>query len=350
MTAEDLTEQALRARASLTAANDERPVPAFRAPTPARHVGRWAAPALAALAAVAVAVGAIWVGDRRPGPVVSPYAVTSVAAGQRPVAVATDGSLVWIADAGSGRVLALDATTLVERWSARVGSRPVALARGLGSLWVLDAGGGRLLKLDSATGRITGSGRTSLDPVDLTVSAGSVWVLSAGNQTLDRYDPDSVQQVGSAVLGAPGRALAAAVGAVWVSVPGGLRRVATDTGSALTVRSVQLAGEPIDLSADERGRLWVAVGDKTLVTIDAATGRVAGRVALSARPTAVAAAGTAVIVATADGVLQRFDGTGAPGARLGSTGAPSDALATDGHLVFGTSRANALLFATEITP
>jgi ligand-binding sensor domain-containing protein len=345
-----LTERALRARSSLEAASGATPIPVFRPRRQPRPALRWAAPAMAALAAVVIATGAIVIADRTPNRVVSQDAVTSVAAGQLPVDVATDGTLVWIADGGTGRVLALDAHTLRQRWSVRVGTRPVALAYGGGALWAVDRAGARLLRLDPRTGRVTGTGRTSLEPVAVDVAAGSVWVLSAGNQTLDRYDLTTMKQVASAVLGAAGGAVTHTGSTLWVAIPGGLSRVEAVNRASLPVTTIALTGNPVALAADDRNRLWVALDNKTLVTADGRTGRITGRVALSAAATAVASGGSAVIVGTDDGRLLRYVATGTTGAHLGSTGATADALAVSGRLVVGISRNAAVLFATETSP
>ena len=49
--------------------------------------------------------------------------MSSVAAGSRPVAVVTDGSSVFVADAGSGSVTAYDGAKLTTTWSVTVGTR-----------------------------------------------------------------------------------------------------------------------------------------------------------------------------------------------------------------------------------
>ena len=242
-----LDERGLQARASLQDATDARwvpPAPAVRhATSRSPRSTRWVVPALAAVAVVLVLIGVSWGGGHARRVVVTTGAVASVPAGQQPVAVATDGRTVWVADAGRGVVRAFDARTLRPTWTTRVGSRPVALAQAGGAVWVVDAGSGRLIKLSAITGRVLGTGRTSLDPVAVDVAFGSVWVLSRGNQTLDEYDVASVSQSASAILGAPGRAVTHSRDALWVSAPGGLLRITPRPG--LPVSTVPLAGDPV---------------------------------------------------------------------------------------------------------
>jgi hypothetical protein len=348
MSGHDLTERALRARSSLRAASDASPIPVF---TPSRVTHRpavrWVAPVMAALAAVAVALGALVLHDRTPRSIVSANAVASVSAGQRPAAVAADGHLIWIADAGTGDVIALDARTLKPRWVSHIGSRPVALAYGDGALWVVDAPSARLMRLDPLTGSVTGSGRTSLGPVDVEVAAGSVWVLAAGNHSLDRYDPTSVTQLASAPLGVAGTAVTHVGRTLWVATRDGLRRVNAVDSIRLPVASISIGGAASAVAGDTTGRLWVTVGS-TLIGADGGTGRILSRVALSGVATAIAA-GTSPVVATTDGRLMQYDGPGATGRPVGTTGTAADALAVSGHLVVGTSRDAAVLYATETT-
>lgn len=347
---DSLEERALRARASLNRATSARPVPVLHTTRePAAHrIPRWAAPAVAALAVVAVVLGSTWGGGQAPHEAVVPGAVTSVRAGELPVAVATDGRLVWVADAGRGQVLAFDAHTLRQRWSVPVGSRPVALAVGLGAVWVVDAEGTRLLALDPDTGATRRSGRTSLDPVAVEVAFGAVWVLSAGNQTLDRYDPGTVTQSASAVLGAAGRAVTHSRTALWVSSPTGLLRV---DPAALAVRRFAVGGEPRQVVSAGGTSVWVARADQTLVLVDGASGVVVGKpTAFSAPLSSLAASGSTALAATTDGQVRRYSQVGESGRLVAAPGSPVEALAAAGRLVVGTARSTALLYATEDSP
>jgi DNA-binding beta-propeller fold protein YncE len=339
----DLDERALRARASLHAATSQRAVPVF---APARtRVPRRLVPLLTA-AAVVVVVAVAALSASRSAPV-TPGGVTTIPAGERPVAVATDGRTAWVADAGRGEVLAIDLTTRRPRWHVPAGSQPVAVAYGLGAIWVVDGGGASLLKLDPATGRRLAQGRTSLDPVDLTVAYGAVWVLSAGNQTLDRYDATTVAQSMSAVLGARATALTFSGDSLWVSAADGLRRVDPRT---LAVTSVPLQG-PRAIAAGGGTTLWVARADGTLVAVDGTTGTLRGpAVALSAPVRALAVSAGAAYVATGDGTVHRFITPGTRGSEVASVGTPLDALVATDHLVAGLVTSTAQLLVTEVTP
>jgi virginiamycin B lyase len=345
-----LARRALAARTSLQEATLAREVPSLdlpgRARVPARV--RWAVPVLAAAAVLAVVAAGLWGGSQAPHRLVVPGAVSSVGAGQLPVAVATDGRQVWVADAGSDEIIAFDAHSLRRHWAVPVASRPVALATGLGALWVVIADGNQLLKLDPETGRVLGSARTSLDPVAVDIAFGAVWVLSAGNETLDRYAPTTVTQTGSAVVGAAGRGVSHSADALWVSVPSGLMEI-DPHGEGLPVQPISLAGHPRAVASSSDGSLWVKLASGKVVTVDSSTGATLGRVALSAPATALAPLGDGVVLATADGQLHRFDGPDVPGQVIASTGVRVDSLATAKTLIFGAARRTALVYATEVS-
>jgi outer membrane protein assembly factor BamB len=347
---DNLEERALRARASLRAAEADRPIPALPTRQPSSPALRgWAAPALAALAVVAVVLGVGLGGRHVARVVVAAGTIASVPAGRAPVAATTDGRTTWVADAGSGTVVAFDARTLKQKWSRHVGGRPVALALGFGAVWTVDAAGERLLKLAPATGAVVGEARTSLNPVALDVAFGSVWVLSSGNQTVDRYDPATVTQTASAVLGAAGRALAHSRASLWVTVSGGLRRISPTPG--LPVLAVPLDRDPRWLAADGSEVVWVGFADGSLLPVDGITGTARGApITLTTPLTALIAVGDDVLAATGEGLIRRFEATGGPGTVLATTSSPWDAIASRGGLLVGTARSTARLYATEISP
>jgi len=274
----------------------------------------------------------------------NPRVLASVAAGDRPVSVATDGHTIWVADAGAGRVIAFNAGSLDVEWTIAAGPRPVAIAYGQGAVWVVDAGDRRLRKLDPASGRVLGQASTSIDPVAVVVT-NVVWVVSAGNATVDGYDPQTLQQ-SHAILPAPnGTSFGAAANALWVGGGGQLRRAPAEGGVATVVD----LGVQVDLIATSGGPLWATTADGQLLAIDAETNVIEARVALSGHATALAADGTAVAVATDDGRVSWFARPGATSVTVSRTGVVLTSLALIDHRIFGTSPDSGLLYRMEIT-
>ena len=344
---------AARARLDLNSATTVRPVPvlpgrslrrAAPAPAPRGRARLLRSPVLVGLAAALFVLGIlIGIGSVRERERFPHNVLASVEAGDRPSAVATDGTTVWVADEGSGRVLAFDARRLSVRWVASVGPRPVALAYGFGALWVVDAGDRKLRELDPGDGHVLGLANTSIDPVAVTI-LDRVWVLAAGNATVDGYNPQTLTQDRSGRGLFSPTSVTVGSGVLWVATRDGLCRVLPTGGDASTVDT----GGAASLVAAGGQLVWLTSATGEVRAFDPATSRVLSRAALPGRPTAIAAAGTGVAVATDDGTISYLDAPGASPRVLAHTGAVLSNLAVAGDLLLGTSPTTALLYRMEI--
>jgi DNA-binding beta-propeller fold protein YncE len=302
-------------------------------------------PALAGLAiavfVLGILVGINFVGDRgsRSGNVLA-----SVSAGDKPAAVATDGRTIWVADEGSGRVLAFDLATLTMRWAVAVGPRPVALAYGFDAVWVVDAGDRQLRKLSPVDGHVLAQANSSLGPVAV-AAVERVWVLAAGNATVDGYDPQTLVQDRSGRDLTQPTSMAAGSGALWVAAGGSLHRVPSAGGESTGFD----VGADSELVAVSPQVIWVTSAHGELRAIDPATGQVLARTALPGRPTAITAGPTGAAVATDDGSVSWIAAPGAQPVVLARTGAALTSLALAEHLLIGTSPSTGLLYRMEIT-
>jgi YVTN family beta-propeller protein len=342
-----LDSRAARARQDLNARTVLRPVPPM---TPIRRRGRvfvprgLRSPLIAALA-IAIFVLGVVVGTDTMRVRTTPFGhvLASVSAGDRPGSVATDGHTVWVADAGSGRVIAFDLATLAVRWTVTVGPHPVALTYGLGAVWVVDAGDRQLRKLSPSDGHLLGQANTSLDPVGVT-TVDRVWVLAAGNATADGYDPQTLQQDRSAIGLPQSTAMASDPAGLWIVANGQLHRVPAAGGDGTVVD----LGTTVDLVAIGPGIVWATSADRELLAVDPATGAVRTRIALSSRATAIAAGPAGVAVATDDGNITWVTQPNAAPVALSRTGAVVTALVLAGHELIGTSPDSGLLYRMEI--
>jgi DNA-binding beta-propeller fold protein YncE len=344
-----LAGRAARARQDLNALTISRPVPPPPAIRPSRPSAiatpAWLRSPLAAGLTVAVFVLGVLVGigtmrdrDRPTGGVLA-----SVSAGDKPSSVATDGRTVWVADAGSGRVIAYDLATLKTLWTVAVGPRPVALTYGLGAVWVVDAGDRELRKLSPSDGRLIGHANTSLDPIGVT-TADRVWVLAAGNATADGYDPQTLMQDRSAPGLAGSSGLAADSNGVWVVAGGQLHRVPAAGGDGTVVD----LGSTVDLVAIGPDTVWATADDRELLAVDPATGTVKSRIALPGKASAIAAGPNGAAVATDDGSITWVARPGVPPVLLSRPGAVVTSLAFAGHQLVGSSPDSGLLYRMEI--
>jgi DNA-binding beta-propeller fold protein YncE len=344
-----LAGRAVRARQDLNALTVVRPVPPLvrgrRGCASGVALLGWLRSPLVAGLAVAVFVLGVLVGigtmrDRDRG---SGGVLASVSAGDKPAAVASDGRTVWVADEGSGRVIAYDLATLKTSWTVSVGPRPVALTYGLGAVWVVDAGDRQLRKLSPSDGHVIGRSNTSLDPIGV-IATDRVWVLAAGNATADGYDPQTLQQDRSAPGLANSTALAADSTGLWVVAAGQLHRVPAAGGDGTVVD----LGSTIDLVAAGPGTVWATAVSQELFAVDPATGTVRSRIALPAKASAIAAGASGVAVATDDGTITWVAAPGAAPVVLARTGAVVTSLAFADHQLVGSSPSSGLLYRMEM--
>jgi hypothetical protein len=360
-----LASVATRARQDLSAATSLRPVPELRRPPGAQPTGQidgWhrrllRSPAIAALA-VAFFVLGILVGARfGDDPWRHRAGIISVSAGDKPGAVATDGRTVWVADEGSGQLLAFDAATLDLRWQIAVGPRPVGLAYGLNAVWVIDSGDRSLRKIDPNDGHLLALANMSLAPSAVAV-LDRVWVLEAGSSTVDGYDPQSLSQNRTDRCSGQSTSLSAGAGAIWLAAAGGVCRVPVSGGNST---NSEVPGAQSELIAVNSDAVWVgstnevaavgrAPGDPDLRALDPTTEQDLARSALPGHATAMAAGDHGVAVATNDGTVCWFAAPGALPVTLARTGTPLVSLALVGDLLVGVNPDTGLLYRMVITP
>ena len=211
---------------------------------------------------------------------------------------------------------------------------------GAGAIWQTDYENDALLRIDPVAGKVVASIPVGLQPLGVAVTAGAVWVADEHSEAVTRVDPKTNRVVATIPIGAPGPAgpqiMTAGPGGVWVDVPNmgevvridaatnrvGLR-VPLDGFVASDGKEVWIAGPRRAAGGrphrsglgqgHHRGRpgyrahgglavglgsVWVIAGG--LTRIDAATGRIVGRLDIGDDGGNVIVAGGAVWV-TADG-------------------------------------------------
>ena len=234
-----------------------------------------------------------------------------------PISLAAEGPRVWVGSESPRGLVAIDGTTgsVLERLPIAPGP-PGFVAFGEGSLWVShgvffpglrpegDSAVSRIdvLARDVETARLRVGDSTSW----MATGGGAAWVVLTGPGQLLRIDAHdgSRQQimVGSAPLG-----VAVGFDAVWVAAANDdtVRRVNATTGSVERVVSVGDQPFPVATGA---GSVWVGNHrDGTVSRIDPVTGEVVDTIRLEFFPTAIHVAGGAVWVTVS--TERVFDGS-----------------------------------------
>ncbi len=220
--------------------------------------------------------------------------------------VTTGAGAVWQTDWGRDAVLRIDpvADKVVASIPLLVGSAPSGVAVTAGSVWVADQHSEAVTRIDPKTNRVVATipvgppGMDSGGPQYMTAGPGGVWVGVQNMASIVRID-SATNRVGLTV---PLDGFVASDGVeVWIGIdagPNGLAevfRIDPVTGKVIT--TVHLDTKGVSGLAVGLGSVWVGSGG--LTRIDAATGRVVGRLDLNGDGGNVTVAGGAVWV-TAD--------------------------------------------------
>ncbi|MCK7495924.1 MAG: hypothetical protein MZW92_36930 [Comamonadaceae bacterium] len=121
--------------------------------------------------------------------------VEAVAAAQRgpgwssvPIALATDGTHIWIAQHRADRVARVRIGDAAQIGSLAVAKRPSALLMRDGELWVASSQTNVVQRFNPWDGRLLGSYRVGGQPAGLAGDRRSVWVSNSADNTVTRVN------------------------------------------------------------------------------------------------------------------------------------------------------------------
>lgn len=198
-------------------------------------------------------------------------AVTRIALGGRPGAIAFAGGRVWVADeAGAG-------VTVVNPPAGRIYKRdlfpraaPLRLGAGAGGLWVSSASTGSIRRIDLGEAFGETSIAVGRGPSGITVGGGIVWVTNSRGDAVTRVDPATRALLGEPVpVGDRPGGIDAGTDAVWVAnaADGTVSRI--DIADAETVGGAIPVGPSPGAVVVGEEAVWVANnGDGTVTRIE----------------------------------------------------------------------------------
>jgi DNA-binding SARP family transcriptional activator len=150
-----------------------------------------------------------------------------------PSTMATDGSILWIADRDAKTITRLDTGTGERRPPFSAGGVPYAIEAAGDRAWVMDPFGGTVTLIDGDTPpKII---RQSRAPVDAVFAFDALWVLDAIDGSVSPIDPDDGHPLGPRIQLPEGSGpieIDAGPGAIWVlnALDRSLSRIDPDTG------------------------------------------------------------------------------------------------------------------------
>jgi len=219
---------------------------------------------LSGFADVSVGEGAVWVGLRtgivgRVDLATGSLDQTLIAC-DRLVSIASGGGSVWAGcNEPFGAIVKIDPSTLEIQDTIDVGGLPVAIAVDGSAVWVATEGDllePQLVRLSPDAGSIV----TEIDiarPSDLALGAGAVWVTNDLNNTVSRVDPASNEIERIIPVGSGPSRVAFSEDGVWVSnrFEDTISRI--DPATNQVVETVRIDGSPGALAASD-GVVWIA--------------------------------------------------------------------------------------------
>jgi hypothetical protein len=184
------------------------------------------------------------------------------------LAVALTPGVLWASNLAEGPtfIYGIDARHATIRSKQPGDSEIVAMAAGAGAVWAVSHDRATLLRIDPRSGRVAHRIRLASDPHGVAFGSGFVWVALYHQSTIVRVDPHTNTVLGPPIgAGFPTEPLASAGGHLWVIPSTGgsladpqLRSVLEiDAGSGRIVGSYQTRGRPRDLVA-AGDSVWVA--------------------------------------------------------------------------------------------
>jgi len=232
-----------------------------------------------------------------------------VPVGTIPVALAYDGTRLWVANGGDNTVQAIDPATGDVDAPVTVGNRPAALVFDGVRLWVANLDDGTVQAIDPVTGDVGMSIAVGLRPDALTFDGTQLWVVNSGDNTVQAIDPATGDVSAPIVfVGIPSALAFDTLRArLWVAIFGDDTVQAIDPTTGEVSAPIKVGRGPSALAFDGT-RLWVANrDDDTVQAIDPVMGEVSAPIVVSSFPVALAFDGTRLWVSGGDGTVQAID-------------------------------------------
>jgi ABC-type transport system substrate-binding protein/DNA-binding SARP family transcriptional activator/DNA-binding beta-propeller fold protein YncE len=268
----------------------------------------------AAPTAIAVGYGFVWAAsaDGANVVVVDPKTNTirdTIPVESAPGGIALGGGWVWVTNSLTGTVSQISPRTLsVVQPSIRVGNGPTGIAADGRYVWVANTSDHTVTKLRASDGRLLRTFPAGPDPGAVAVGESAVWVASKLSSAVLKLNPSSGEVVDRIPVGAGPAGIAVSGGSVWVasSLSGTVSRIDPHTGD---VRRIVDVGSSADAIAVSGGSAWVASAlSERLVRIPAHDGPMK-TIAVSDRPTALAASGGTIYAGFRPSGASHFGGT-----------------------------------------
>jgi YVTN family beta-propeller protein len=282
--------------------------------------------------------------------------VSSVTVGTSPIALAFDGSSIWVANRVDGRVQKINPATGVAGPPITVGSFPYSLAYDGSNMWVANRSSGTVQKINPLNGAVGVPITVGVGPIALAFDGSNLWVVNDNNGnigTVQKINP-LTGTVGAAItVGLNPMAVAFDGSSIWVANFGGSSVQKINPATGIAGPAIAVSSGPRALVFDG-SNIWVAnFGGGTVQKINPGSGAVSVPITVGSLPTGLAFDGSSIWVANqGSGTVMKINpATGAVGAPI-TVGTSPVALASDGSNIWVANNAsnNITRFAAATVP
>jgi YVTN family beta-propeller protein len=281
-------------------------------------------------------------------PDVTGVTVGTTTVGNRPLAVSSDGTHVWVANYDSNTVSELNASdgSLVQ--TIPVGSAPRGISSDGDDVWVADEASDAVTELDASDGSLVRTIPVGDSPTAVSSYDGLVWVANEGDGTVTEIEASTGQVIRTPEIGNQSYGISSDGVNVWVADTDnfnpGDKTVTMYNINSRRSQILPVGTEPDAVSSDGT-HAWVANwSDNTLTELNAANGNFVATIHVGTNPSGVVSDGTHVWVANwSDNTVTELNASDGSLVRTIPVGAIPSAISSDGaHVWVANSSSNSV--------
>jgi len=249
--------------------------------------------------------------------------------GLNPVALAFDGTHVWVVNATSNNVTKLRASDGVELGMFATGTAPRAIAFDGEHIWVVNSGSNNVTKMRAIDGSVVGTPSVGSSPQGIGFDGTNVWITNSGSNTVTKLRASDSQPFGTFSTGTTPLGVAFDGANVWIANFGGdnVSRLRAIDGSN---QGTFPAGTGPTGVAFDRANIWITnSGSNNLTKLRASDGANLDTIGVGMYPSGIAFDGADMwvgnVVSQNVSRIRAYDGTNL-GTFPATSGAPQGAV------------------------
>jgi YVTN family beta-propeller protein len=248
----------------------------------------------------ALMIATLLLGPTVCGAAVSGSVLDTISVGQTPVAIASDGTHVWVVNNGSNSVSEVQISNDTVVRTIAVGSNPWGITSDGTDVWVTNWDSQNVSEIQISTGTVVNTIPVRSGPWGISSDGSDVWVADETSGSVSEIQISTGIVLRTISVGGEPQGISSDGTNVWVAnYLGGVTEIEASTGTIL--RTIPVGNSPWAISSNGTN-VWVAnSGSSNISEIQASTGVVVKNIQLGYQPQDVSTDGTTVWVANYSG-------------------------------------------------